>query len=773
MKFKNKLIFNKYKVKNFKQLSNLCWAFQGVNIKNNEPIFIKIEKNNLFYNFLESEAYCLINLKGFGIPKIISYGKVGIYNILIEELLGKSLYELWELRKKKEKPNIKNICMVALQILDRLEYIHSKNYIHRDIKPQNFVNGRKDPNIIYIIDFGFAHQYRSSRTGKHIKYTNRKLTIGSMNYLSINGHTGYEQSRRDDLESLGYMLILLATGKLPWLDIEKSKIKKKLKYFKIYNLKKTLSVEKLCEGLSDEFAKYINYSRKLDFEEEPKYDYLRSLFSSILEKNKEKNDLNFFWSIKKNNNKNNEEKKSESLPNIHKRKDSSKNRLFKKIKSSLEKSGNSRKEIQNNILQLDHVNNLNIKPIYQKTYYSNNEISRIDNNMQNINADETDEQIMNKNICISDNYTKNNLNYNDSGNQNNKILKNNKSTDNIKVKNIYNNEICTNLINCLHQNNKIYYINKYHSIDNVIFESKRKEANSSINNNNYKENFYICYKNQNIKKKRIGQNIVIKRNNNYRTLFEREKEKYKNILSNRNKNSINYFQNYFDTINQKENNNNSLNMKICLYKRAVNNKDMKGNIFHKKNEKPKINNNFIDNSIQRFHRNMKISVSTNNIKKDLFKRNNDIKIFQINKSKLLKSCNSNINIYSKKNTFNTFNKLAGQNSDSKIKLTENFYKSYDRDISNIIFKFPEENKIYNKYRINANLSINNINDILSTDNNSRYINSYSLNNNISFNNGKKANLTQQNENIKFMNQYQRNFREIKKNIPYGFMLKYN
>jgi len=663
--------------------------------------------------------------------------------------------------------------MVALQILDRLEYMHSKNYIHRDIKPQNFVNGRKDPNIIYIIDFGFAHQYRSSRTGKHIKYINRKLTIGSLNYLSINGHTGYEQSRRDDLESLGYMLILLATGKLPWLDIEKSKIKKRLKYFKIYNLKKTLSVEKLCEGLPDEFAKYINYSRKLDFEEEPKYDYLRSLFSSILEKNQEKNDLNFFWIIKKNNNKNNEEKKSESLPNIHKRKDSPKNRLFKKIKSSLEKSGNSRKEIQNNILQLDHVNNLNIKPIYQKAYYSNNEINRIGNNMKNINADETDEQIMNKNFCISDNYTKNNLNYNDSGNKNNKILKNNKSTDNIKVKNIYNNEICTNLINCLHQNNTINYTNKYHSIDNVIFELKSKESNCSINNNNNKEDFYIYYNNQNIKKKRIGKNIVIKRNNNYRTLFEREKEKYKNILSNRNKNSINYFQNYFDIINQKENNNNSLNMKICLNRRAVNNKDMKGNIFQKKNEKLKINNNFIDNTFQRFHRNMKISVSISNIKKDLFKRNNDIKIFQINKSKLLKSCNSNLNMYSKKNAFNTFNKLTEQNSDSKIKLTENCYKIYDRDISNIIFKFPEENKMYNKNRINANLSINNINDILSTDNNSGYINSYSLNNNNPFNNGIKANLTQQNENIKFMNQYQRNFREIKKNIPYGFLLKYN
>ena len=771
MMFKNKLIFKKYKVKNFKQLSNLCWTFQGVNIKDNEPIFIKIEKENLFYNFLECEAYCLINLKGFGIPKIISYGRNGRYNILIEELLGMSLYELWKLRKKKEKSNIKNVCMVALQILDRLEYIHSKNYIHRDIKPQNFVNGRNDPNIIYIIDFGFSHQYRSSRTGKHIKYKNRKLTIGSLSYLSINGNMGYEQSRRDDLESLGYMLIFLATGNLPWFEIEKSKINKKLKYYQIALLKNALSAEKLCEGLPEEFTKYINYVRKLDFEEDPNYVYLRSLFSSILVKNQEKNDLNFFWNIKQNNIKNNEGKRSENLPNIHKRKDSSKNRLFKKIKSSLELSENRRKEVQYNNLNLAHVNNLNFKPINQKTNYSTNDINKIDNNKKNIN---TDEQIMNKNNGISKNYTKNNLNFNNSGNKNNKILKNTKSTDNINIENIYNNKIYTNLINCLHQNNQIYYINNNHSNDNEIFESENKEKNNSINNNNNnKEDFYAYYNNKNIKKKRIDKNILIKRNNNYRTLFEREKENYNNVLSNRNKNSINYFQDNFNFINQKKNNNNNVNMKICLYKRTLNNKDMERNIFQKNFEKQNIYNNFIDNSIHRFHRNMKVSASTNNIKKDLFKSNNGIKIIQINKLKLLKSCNSNLNIYSKRNALNTFNRLTGQNSNSKIKFTENLYKSYDRNLSNSIFKFPEENKIYNKYRINVNSSKNNVNDILSTDNNNRYINSYSLCYNNSFNNDKKTNLTQQNENIKILNQYQGNFREIKNNIPYGFMLKYN
>jgi len=316
--FKNKMIFSKYKVKCLNEITNLCWTFIGVNIKDNEPIFIKIGKKDIKFNFIESEAYCLINLKGFGIPKIISFGKYGIYDILIEELLGKSLYDLWELRMKGKKSNLKNVCMVALQILDRLEYIHSKNYIHRDIKP------RKDPNIIYIIDFGFSHQYRSFRTGKHIKYINKKMVIGSLSFLSINANIGYEQSRRDDLVSLGYMLIFLANVYLPWMPIEHLNINRIDKHYRALSIKKSLNGKELCEGLPEEFVKYINYCRKLDFEEDPNYDYLRSLFSSILEKNQEKNDLNFFWSIKTNNNNKSEEKKSESFPNIHKRKDGSK-----------------------------------------------------------------------------------------------------------------------------------------------------------------------------------------------------------------------------------------------------------------------------------------------------------------------------------------------------------------------------------------------------------------------------------------------------------------
>ena len=175
---------------------------------------MKTEKRSSFNNFLETEAYYLFILKGLGIPNLISYGHNKKYNILIETLLGKSLYDIFI---KPRKPcNITNICLISIQIIERLEFIHSKDIIYRDMKPGNLLIGIKDPNVIYIIDYGLCKKYRSSKTGKHILPKDLKKFVGTLKYASSNVVKGKESSRRDDLISLGFVLIQLYRRNLPW-----------------------------------------------------------------------------------------------------------------------------------------------------------------------------------------------------------------------------------------------------------------------------------------------------------------------------------------------------------------------------------------------------------------------------------------------------------------------------------------------------------------------------------------------------------------------------
>ena len=295
-----KIIFKKFILGKLLNTSDFGWVYEGKNLIKNIPVSIKIELTGK-YDLLESEAYILMDLKGFGIPEIISFGKHGPFKILIEELLGKDLETLWEscpFQKDplgKKKTYLKDICLLAIQGIERLKYIHNKNVIHRDIKTKNFLIGRKDPNVIYLIDFGFAKKYRSSRTGKHIRFSRLKYLIGSLSYASINAIKGYESSRRDDLESFGYMLIYLAKGgQTPWMKYDNLKdINEAMK--KIAKMKLAVTDELLCKGLPDEFIQYMKYVKKLDFEQQPDYQYLIGLFTSLLSKNEMKKNITFFW----------------------------------------------------------------------------------------------------------------------------------------------------------------------------------------------------------------------------------------------------------------------------------------------------------------------------------------------------------------------------------------------------------------------------------------------------------------------------------------------
>ena len=287
----DKVIFGKYKILKLISEGSFGKVYLAQNIVTKNLYAVKTENKFCKSPLLEKETYILYNLKGLGIPSVISYGYFGKYNVLVQTLLGKSLNRIW--LENNKKLNLKDICMIAIQTLDRIEFVHSKYYIHRDIKPANFLVGYPDSSLIYLIDYGNARKYRSSRTGKHLKNNKTKRIFGTTLFLSINVLKGNEQSRKDDLESLGYMYIYLSTGDLPWSNLKCKNAKELLDL--TGKLKQSTSLEDLCKGMPQEMLLYMKYVRELQFYQKPNYIFLRKLFSLILFKLGLKNDNLFSW----------------------------------------------------------------------------------------------------------------------------------------------------------------------------------------------------------------------------------------------------------------------------------------------------------------------------------------------------------------------------------------------------------------------------------------------------------------------------------------------
>jgi serine/threonine protein kinase len=253
--------------------------YHGLNIQNNEEVAIKLEKASNKVSQLLYESKILKSLQGtLGIPILYWCGVEGNYNAMVMEVLGPSLEELFHFTNQKF--SLKSVLMIADQLISRLEYIHTKNFIHRDIKPENFLLGLgKKSNIIFIIDFGLAKQYRDPKTHKHIPSTDSKSFIGTSRYASINNHLGTELSRRDDLESLGYMLMYFLNGSLPWQG--KAYLNQEEKNQAIKEIKQNTPIEQLCQNLPPEFRIFLSYSRNLKFDDKPDYSYLKKNFKEL------------------------------------------------------------------------------------------------------------------------------------------------------------------------------------------------------------------------------------------------------------------------------------------------------------------------------------------------------------------------------------------------------------------------------------------------------------------------------------------------------------
>lgn len=269
--------------------------FHGLNIQTNEEVAIKLEKASKKNSQLQYESKILKSLQGSqGIPHLYWFGTEGSYNAMIIELLGPTLEELFQFTNQKF--SLKTVLMIIDQLLSRIETLHSKNFIHRDIKPENFLIGLgKKSNIIHIIDFGLAKQYRDPKTHKHIPFVESKSLIGTSRYASVCNHLGQELGRRDDLESLCYSLIYFLNGCLPWQGKSYSNKDEKEKVTR--DLKINMNIHQICGDIPSEFSNLLSYCRTLKFDERPDYPYLKKIFKDLFIRSNFEYDSIYDWTI--------------------------------------------------------------------------------------------------------------------------------------------------------------------------------------------------------------------------------------------------------------------------------------------------------------------------------------------------------------------------------------------------------------------------------------------------------------------------------------------
>jgi serine/threonine protein kinase len=256
----------------------------GRNVMTGLEVAVKMEsksvdKKQLIFEFA---FYRLLGVRK-GIPKVHYFGPCGSYNALVMDLLGPTLEKM--LVKCDGKFGLKTTAQLAVQLLELFEYFHGKGLIYRDTKPENFLLGQTntdDYNVVHIIDLGLCKEYLD-KNQNHIPFAEGKGITGTARYMSINNHLGREQGRRDDLEAVGYLLIYFFKGHLPWMGLTAKTTQQRYKM--IADLKQQISVDELCAQMPEEFNKYLNIVRNLEFEDQPKYKILINMFNKLLSKN--------------------------------------------------------------------------------------------------------------------------------------------------------------------------------------------------------------------------------------------------------------------------------------------------------------------------------------------------------------------------------------------------------------------------------------------------------------------------------------------------------
>lgn len=292
----NLTICNKYRIQRKIGSGSFGEIYLATDISTGKEVAVKLERANSRYPQLVYESNIIRILKGAnGFPTVFWNGTEGLYNAMVIDLLGPSLEELFIFCNRKF--TLKTALMLGEQMLSRTELLHSKHIVHRDLKPDNFLIGLgKRANLLYLIDFGLARRYRDPKNFKHIPKKEGKTLIGTARYASIFTHLGVEQSRRDDLEAIGYILLYFLKGSLPWQGLPATE--RHEKYRKIRDRKINTPIDVVCRGCPSQFIAFITYCRTLEFADQPDYAYLKRLLSDALVQGNYDNDSVFDWELR-------------------------------------------------------------------------------------------------------------------------------------------------------------------------------------------------------------------------------------------------------------------------------------------------------------------------------------------------------------------------------------------------------------------------------------------------------------------------------------------
>ncbi|KXN92102.1 hypothetical protein AN958_09632 [Leucoagaricus sp. SymC.cos] len=297
-------------------------VFLGVHTVAGKEVAIKIEPAVARNSPLKQESRIYKTLMGGpGVPWIMWSGKQGDYNVMIIDLMGPSLEDLFKMCNRHF--SLKTVLLLADQLISRIEFIHSKNFVHRDVKPANFVMGTgKSSHLVNVIDFGLAKKFRDSRTSNHIPFKQDDMHgVGTSIFAAVNTHMGIECSRRDDLESLAYMLIYFLRGTLPWRKLkapanppdvsdvtqppndpnhanaDHANYNQISATWDLIRDSKLTNEGHLTVGLPPEFDVLYKYARGLEFDDLPDYEGLRRLFKGLGERVGIEYDDVFDWTV--------------------------------------------------------------------------------------------------------------------------------------------------------------------------------------------------------------------------------------------------------------------------------------------------------------------------------------------------------------------------------------------------------------------------------------------------------------------------------------------